>query len=45
MTQENSESKKRVSVDQVRPGMYIVGLDRSWLHTPFLPLLKIEWVT
>jgi HD-GYP domain-containing protein (c-di-GMP phosphodiesterase class II) len=29
-------TKKRVPVAQIRPGMYVVGLDRSWFRTPFL---------
>jgi HD-GYP domain-containing protein (c-di-GMP phosphodiesterase class II) len=33
----NASSKhQRISINQVRPGMYVVGLDRSWLKTPFL---------
>ncbi len=27
---------KRIPVGRVRPGMYVAGLDRSWLETPFL---------
>ena len=36
MDHEDTITKKRVAIGDVRPGMYIVGLDRSWLHTPFL---------
>ena len=28
--------KKNISIDQLRPGMYIVGIDQSWFKTPFL---------
>ena len=28
--------KKRISIDQLRPGMFIVKTDLSWLKTPFL---------
>ena len=28
--------KKRISIDQFRPGMFIVKTDQSWLKTPFL---------
>lgn len=27
---------KRVPLSEVKPGMYVVGLDRSWIDTPFL---------
>jgi HD-GYP domain-containing protein (c-di-GMP phosphodiesterase class II) len=36
MSSEPSSERKRISVDQVRPGMYVVGLDQPWLETPFL---------
>jgi HD-GYP domain-containing protein (c-di-GMP phosphodiesterase class II) len=36
MDHEETITKKRLAIGDVRPGMYIVGLDRSWLHTPFL---------
>lgn len=26
---------KRIHIDQLRPGMYVVGLDKSWWQTPF----------
>ena len=29
-------SKRTISVDQLRVGMYLVGVDRSWFRTPFL---------
>jgi cyclic di-GMP phosphodiesterase len=28
-------SRKRISLDEIRIGMYVVGLDRSWMRTPF----------
>ena len=28
--------QKRIAIGQVKPGMYVVDLDRSWLDTPFL---------
>lgn len=36
MGREASSTRKRVAIADVRPGMYVVGLDRSWLQTPFL---------
>lgn len=27
---------KRIPIDELRPGMYVVGLDKSWWQTPFL---------
>ena len=27
---------RRISIDQLRPGMFLVKVDRSWLDTPFL---------
>lgn len=27
---------KRISIQDLRPGMYITGMDRSWFKTPFL---------
>ena len=33
---KESSTKKTVSIAQLKPGMYVVGLDRSWLRTPFL---------
>lgn len=29
-------AQKRIPVSRVKPGMYVAGLDRSWLETPFL---------
>ncbi|MSP39945.1 MAG: DUF3391 domain-containing protein [Deltaproteobacteria bacterium] len=34
--EEESTTNKRVALADLRPGMYVVGLDRSWLQTPFL---------
>ena len=34
--EEEWTTRKRVAVADLRPGMYVVGLDRSWLQTPFL---------
>ncbi len=28
--------KKRIALDQLRPGMYLIGMDQSWWNTPFL---------
>ena len=28
--------KKRISIDDLRPGMYVASLDQSWFKTPFL---------
>jgi len=28
--------KKKISVQDLRPGMYVSELDRHWLETPFL---------
>jgi putative nucleotidyltransferase with HDIG domain len=36
MDAEELNTKKRVPVAQIKPGMYVVGLDRSWFRTPFL---------
>lgn len=36
MQREPINTQKRIAVADLRPGMYVVGLDRSWLHTPFL---------
>jgi hypothetical protein len=27
--------EKRITIDQLQPGMYLVGMDRSWWQTPF----------
>jgi HD-GYP domain-containing protein (c-di-GMP phosphodiesterase class II) len=37
MTMNFREStRKRISLGQLKPGMYVVELDRAWIHTPFL---------
>ncbi|MGZ8488574.1 MAG: HD-GYP domain-containing protein [Candidatus Binatia bacterium] len=36
MDHEDITRRKRVAIADVRIGMYVVGLDRSWLKTPFL---------
>ncbi len=36
MPREQINIKKRIAIADLRPGMYVVGLDRSWLNTPFL---------
>lgn len=36
MSTAQSNERKRISIDQVRPGMYVVSLDQRWLETPFL---------
>jgi putative nucleotidyltransferase with HDIG domain len=36
MDTEELNTRKRVPVAQIRPGMYVVELDRSWFRTPFL---------
>lgn len=28
--------KKTISIDELKPGMKVVGIDKSWLETPFL---------
>lgn len=28
--------KKRIAIEDLRPGMYIAGMDQSWFKTPFL---------
>lgn len=33
---DKSSTKKRLPVSQLKPGMYVVALDRSWFKTPFL---------
>lgn len=35
MASEELNNRKRVSVNAVKPGMYVVSLDQSWLRTPF----------
>lgn len=29
-------STRRISIAELKPGMFVVGLDRSWLETPFV---------
>ena len=36
MGHQDTTTRKRVAIADVRLGMYVVGLDRSWLRTPFL---------
>jgi HD-GYP domain-containing protein (c-di-GMP phosphodiesterase class II) len=35
MPKEESAKRKRVSVSQLKPGVYVVDLDRSWFQTRF----------
>lgn len=35
MDTEELSTRKRVSVSQIKPGMYVVSLDQSWFQTPF----------
>jgi HD-GYP domain-containing protein (c-di-GMP phosphodiesterase class II) len=30
-----TNAKKQVSIDQLEPGMFVIGIDQSWLRTPF----------
>ncbi|HEX2226512.1 MAG TPA: DUF3391 domain-containing protein [Candidatus Binatia bacterium] len=30
------QMKKRIPLSQLKPGMYVIELDRAWIHTPFL---------
>src|SRR5581483_2355627 len=30
-----TNGKKQISIEQLQPGMYVVGMDQSWLRTPF----------
>lgn len=34
--EKEASTKKTVSIAQLKPGMYVVDLDQSWLRTPFL---------
>jgi HD-GYP domain-containing protein (c-di-GMP phosphodiesterase class II) len=36
MDSPESNRKKRIPLEQLKPGMYVVELDRAWIHTPFL---------
>ena len=35
MAAEKSSTRKRVSVEQLKPGVYVIDLDRSWFQTRF----------
>lgn len=35
MDTDEVSTRKRVSLSEIKPGMYVVGFDRSWLETPF----------
>jgi HD-GYP domain-containing protein (c-di-GMP phosphodiesterase class II) len=35
MKAQGPDSRKRIPVTKLRPGMYVVELDRAWIHTPF----------
>jgi HD-GYP domain-containing protein (c-di-GMP phosphodiesterase class II) len=30
------KTKKRIRIDQLKPGMYVVGMDQPWYKTPYL---------
>jgi hypothetical protein len=30
------KARKRIRIDQLKPGMYVVGMDQPWYKTPFL---------
>jgi cyclic di-GMP phosphodiesterase len=36
MNLEASNPRKRIPISQLKPGMYVVELDRPWLKTPFI---------
>lgn len=36
MTTEDLTTRKRIPVNRIKLGMFVVGLDRSWLETPFI---------
>jgi HD-GYP domain-containing protein (c-di-GMP phosphodiesterase class II) len=36
MNLDESKARKRIPLCQLKPGMYVVELDRSWLETPFI---------
>jgi hypothetical protein len=36
MTVVATQRTKQISIDDLVVGMYIVGLDQSWLQSPFL---------
>ncbi len=35
MDTEELKTRKSVSISRIKPGMYVVSLDRSWFQTPF----------
>ncbi|CAM2069475.1 HD-GYP domain-containing protein [Sulfidibacter corallicola] len=39
--------KKKIAIDQLRPGMYVHSLNRSWIRLPFFsnPIRNVETVT
>lgn len=34
--EEGLKTKRQIPISELKPGMYVVGLDRSWFQTPFL---------
>ena len=36
MNVDESNTRKRIPLEQLKPGMYVLELDRSWLNTPFI---------
>lgn len=36
MNVDGSSATKRISLEQLKPGMFVVELDRPWLDTPFI---------
>lgn len=36
LEEEGLKAKKQIPISELKPGMYVVGLDRSWFQTPFL---------
>src|SRR5215211_7552492 len=30
-----TNGKKQIAIEHLEPGMYVVGMDQSWLRTPF----------
>ncbi len=36
MNVEESGTKKRIPLEQLKPGMFVVELDRPWIDTPFI---------
>ena len=41
MSDQETSAHKKVSVDEIRPGMYVVELDRPWLQTSYMSHHKI----